>query len=245
MFELVLLILLVIVGIPAFLVVTVAKIIRGSADRSSFQLVEDDRVSELLESHKEAMAWGEANGFVLEEIFLHTPFESAPSFEILLFAGASGCDDWAIYATKQGTYSEFTSYRKQSGDRFVEVSSGNGTGSGTLEQPPNCFAQCFPDIDRDTLFERHLEATEHVASVLNAEAVPIGLPLREVFLISVATGGEFMMSKRLWPLRAAFAFVFRRGRYTNRTVMDRFPDEHPKFDEARAARSALATASSS
>ena len=88
---------------------------------------------------------------------------------------------------------------------------------------PGAYAQSFPNISAQELWQRHLEGEAHLTQKFGFHWVPLNRPYEELVVEAMRIRMNYNRSQSFWPVRVLYRFFVTRHRLVNRTIMQQFP----------------------
>lgn len=105
---------------------------------------------------------------------------------------------------------------------LTELDTSN-SGSLGLFPRPGAYAQSFPGISPQELWQRHLEGETYLAERFGYRWVPLNRSYQQLAVNAMRIRMNFNRSQFLWPARVLWRYFTTRHRIRNRTVMQQFP----------------------
>ena len=99
----------------------------------------------------------------------------------------------------------------------------SSSGSIGLFPRPGAYAQSFPGISPQELWQRHLEGESQLTRKFGFQWVPINRPYEELLADAMRVRMKFSRSQSFWPVRVLYRFFVTRHRIVNQTIAQQFP----------------------
>src|SRR5262245_50076789 len=88
---------------------------------------------------------------------------------------------------------------------------------------PGAYAQSFPGISAEEVWQRHLEGERHLTKKFGFNWVPIKRPYEDLMVAAIRVRMRHNREQSFWPVRVLYRYFVTRHRMANRTIVQQFP----------------------
>lgn len=99
----------------------------------------------------------------------------------------------------------------------------SNSGSLGLFPRPGAYAQSFPSISAQEVWERHLAGEAHLSKKFGFRWAPLKRDYEDLVVEAMRIRMKYNRSQLFWPIRVLYRYFITRHRIANRTIMQQFP----------------------
>lgn len=99
----------------------------------------------------------------------------------------------------------------------------SNSGNLGLFPRPGAYAQSFPALTAEAVWELHLEGEAELTRKFGYRWKPINRPYEEIFFEAVRIRMNYNRSQAFWPVRVLYGFFVTRFTIRNKTIAQQFP----------------------
>ncbi len=97
------------------------------------------------------------------------------------------------------------------------------SGSQGLFPRPGAYAQSFPNLQPQFVWQKHLEGEAYLMQKFGYRWMPMDRPYEEILVDAMRIRMKHNRSQSLWPFRVLYRYFVTRHQLVNRTIAQQFP----------------------